>query len=194
MSNEEKKQELRKGMEDMVLAIKLGKVAMDHAEPGTGDLMVEALLEEIGKLHSSYGKEKTEGGLPLRPAATSPDKGRQGDGACGAEDSGACGCAEESEWACCDCKNEQTYGLDFSAALRKVKKGKRIARLGWSGKGQFVILATDIEFRTEADLSELQGRGFEGHNALAFFGASGVQVGWLASQADMLSDDWYIVE
>ena len=33
-----------------------------------------------------------------------------------------------------------------------------------------------------------------GNKALAFVGTSGVQMGWLASQADMLAEDWYIVE
>ena len=33
-----------------------------------------------------------------------------------------------------------------------------------------------------------------GNQALAFVGTSGVQMGWLASQADMLADDWEIVE
>ena len=33
-----------------------------------------------------------------------------------------------------------------------------------------------------------------GNKALAFVGTSGVQLGWLASQADMLADDWLIVE
>ena len=32
-----------------------------------------------------------------------------------------------------------------------------------------------------------------GNKALAFVGTSGVQLGWLASQADMLADDWMIV-
>ena len=33
-----------------------------------------------------------------------------------------------------------------------------------------------------------------GNKAFAFVGTSGVQMGWLASQADMLADDWQIVE
>lgn len=33
-----------------------------------------------------------------------------------------------------------------------------------------------------------------GNKAVAFVGTSGVQLGWLASQADLLSEDWYIVE
>jgi hypothetical protein len=33
-----------------------------------------------------------------------------------------------------------------------------------------------------------------GNHAIAFVGTSGVQLGWLASQADMLAEDWKIVE
>ena len=33
-----------------------------------------------------------------------------------------------------------------------------------------------------------------GNKAIAFVGTSGVQIGWLASQADMLAEDWRIVE
>lgn len=33
-----------------------------------------------------------------------------------------------------------------------------------------------------------------GNKALAFVGTSGVQIGWLASQADMLATDWEIVD
>jgi hypothetical protein len=33
-----------------------------------------------------------------------------------------------------------------------------------------------------------------GNKALAFVGTSGVQMGWLASQADMLADDWMFAE
>ena len=33
-----------------------------------------------------------------------------------------------------------------------------------------------------------------GNKAIAFVGTSGVQLGWLASQADMLAEDWKLVE
>ena len=33
-----------------------------------------------------------------------------------------------------------------------------------------------------------------GNRAIAFCGTSGVQLGWLASQADMLADDWVFAE
>lgn len=33
-----------------------------------------------------------------------------------------------------------------------------------------------------------------GNNAIAFVGTSGIQMGWLASQADMLAEDWIFVD
>jgi len=33
-----------------------------------------------------------------------------------------------------------------------------------------------------------------GNKAIAFVGTSGVQLGWLASQADMLSEDWMVID
>ena len=86
------------------------------------------------------------------------------------------------------------YAMTFGMAIEAAKKGKRIARKGWNGKGQYVELAkaisnkspTGAEVNAEHDANENQ--------ALAFVGTSGVQMGWLASQADMLADDWEIVE
>lgn len=82
----------------------------------------------------------------------------------------------------------------FGAAIREVKGGKRIARKGWNGKGQYVELATSISYRNAAgDVVNAEHQAI-GNAALAFVGTSGVQLGWLASQADMLADDWYVVE
>ena len=33
-----------------------------------------------------------------------------------------------------------------------------------------------------------------GNQAVAFCGTSGVQMGWLASQADMLANDWKVID
>ena len=33
-----------------------------------------------------------------------------------------------------------------------------------------------------------------GNKAIAFIGTRGIQIGWLASQSDLLAEDWYIVE
>jgi len=88
----------------------------------------------------------------------------------------------------------ENNNLTFGLALEALKMGKKIARNGWNGKGQFIELATSVSYMNPD--GEMQNVNHEqmGNKAVAFVGTSGVQLGWLASQADMLSEDWYIVE
>ena len=81
----------------------------------------------------------------------------------------------------------------FGIAIELVKEGKKVARKGWNGKNQYIELATAISY-TNAD-GEIVNAEHEaiGNNAIAFVGTSGVQLGWLASQADMLAEDWCLV-
>ena len=83
--------------------------------------------------------------------------------------------------------------MTFGEAIDKAKQGSRIAREGWNGKHQYVELATCISYRNAA--GEMVNAEHEaiGNRALAFVGTSGVQLGWLASQADMLASDWKTV-
>lgn len=74
-----------------------------------------------------------------------------------------------------------------------MKKGKSVARKGWNGKNQYVELATCISYKGSAGEIVNVHHNNIGNKALAFIGTSGVQMGWLASQADMLAEDWYIV-
>ena len=85
-------------------------------------------------------------------------------------------------------------GMNFGAAIEAVKNGKRIARNGWNGKSQYVELATSISYKNAAGEVVNADHRSIGNKALAFVGTSGVQLGWLASQADMLANDWRIVE
>ena len=87
-----------------------------------------------------------------------------------------------------------TDGLSFGLAIEAVKKGKKIARRGWNGKNQYVELATCIGYKDPQGNVTNPYHEAIGNKALAFVGTSGVQLGWLASQADMLADDWRIVE
>lgn len=89
----------------------------------------------------------------------------------------------------------RTDGLTFGLAIEAAKKGNKIARRGWNGKNQYVELATDISY-TDTRGGVINAK----HDAIgslafafAFVATSGVQLGWLASQADMLADDWQIV-
>ena len=88
----------------------------------------------------------------------------------------------------------ETDGLNFGLAIEAAKKGKKIARHGWNGKNQYVELAERISYENTAHEVINAKHEAIGNKALAFVGTSGVQLGWLASQADMLADDWEIVE
>ena len=88
----------------------------------------------------------------------------------------------------------ETSGMSFGLAIEAAKMGKRIARAGWNGKNQYVELASCISYKNSAGEIVNVEHDAIGNKALAFVGTSGVQMGWLASQADMLADDWKIVE
>jgi len=83
--------------------------------------------------------------------------------------------------------------MNFGKAIEAVKDGARISRSGWNGKNQYVELATCISYKNAAGEIVNVDHDAIGNNALAFVGTSGVQLGWLASQADMLADDWKII-
>lgn len=88
----------------------------------------------------------------------------------------------------------RTDGMSFGLAIEAAKAGKKIQRAGWNGKGQYVELATCISYKNAFGEAVNANHDAIGNAALAFVGTSGVQLGWLASQADMLADDWRIVE
>lgn len=88
-----------------------------------------------------------------------------------------------------ECDN-MTFGL----AIEAMKKGYRVARKGWNGKKQYIELASNISYVNAAgDVINCQHEAI-GNKAIAFVGTSGVQMGWLASQADMLAEDWVFAE
>jgi len=78
----------------------------------------------------------------------------------------------------------------FDVALQLLKAGGRVARTGWNGKGMFIFLAS-------CSPNEIVGNGpgTDMLNADSQFicmkPAHGpLVVGWLASQTDLLSEDW----
>lgn len=83
--------------------------------------------------------------------------------------------------------------MDFGVALMNLKEGRRVARKGWNGKGQYLELATAISYTNAAGEIVNCDHAAIGNKAIAFVGTSGVQMGWLASQADMLAEDWIIL-
>lgn len=71
--------------------------------------------------------------------------------------------------------------MDFGDALRALKEGKRVARLGWNGPGQWL----------ELQLPDQHSKMRRPYVYISPVG--GDLVPWLASQSDMLSEDWAVV-
>lgn len=87
---------------------------------------------------------------------------------------------------------EATFG--FGDAIKYLKRGLKVARKGWNGKNQHIELATRISYVTADRILYNCDHEAIGNNAIAFVGTSGIQIGWLASQADMLAEDWVFVD
>lgn len=80
----------------------------------------------------------------------------------------------------------------FDEVIRALKCGYKASRAGWNGKNQYIELATRISYANMNGEIVNAEHDAIGSQAIAFNGTSGVQLGWLASQADMLAQDWYI--
>lgn len=87
--------------------------------------------------------------------------------------------------------------MNFSDALTEIKKGKRLQRAGWNGKGMFVFLVPGSNFTVNREplLSILgEGTNVTYHPHIDLRTADGSIVPWLASQTDIMADDWSVVE
>lgn len=90
--------------------------------------------------------------------------------------------------------------MDFSDALAMCKRGGKISRSGWNGKGQYVVYqkgypeGVAINANTAEALGIPQGTVCQFAPYLMIRNAQGVFVPWLASQTDLLAEDWKVVE
>ena len=84
--------------------------------------------------------------------------------------------------------------FSFGEAIKYLKRGFKVARKGWNGKNQYIELATCISYTNPSGEIVNGEHAAIGNKAIAFVGTSGVQMGWLASQADMLAEDWVFAE
>lgn len=83
--------------------------------------------------------------------------------------------------------------MTFGNALENLKCGGRAARKGWNGKEQYIELATNISYmNAKMEYVNVEHKDI-GSAAIAFVGTRGVQLGWLASQSDLLAEDWFVV-
>ena len=96
-------------------------------------------------------------------------------------------------------------GMSFGAAIALMKKGKKVARKGWNGKGMWLCIplvdgpkeipAKGIWGKPNADYAEQNGGTVKVMPYITMKTADGsIVMGWLASQTDMLAEDWIVVE
>lgn len=85
--------------------------------------------------------------------------------------------------------------MSFGHALEAMKTGSRVTRAGWNGKGQFLyyVPANTYAAQTEAAKKHF-GESVPYRAYIAIKTAQGDVVPWVASQSDILSDDWQEIE
>jgi hypothetical protein len=90
----------------------------------------------------------------------------------------------------------EIHGLAFGLAIEALKKGLKVARAGWNGKGMFIYLVPANSYPAQTGAA----KSYWGDNALVPYGAyiamktaQANVVPWLASQTDVLSEDWEII-
>lgn len=90
--------------------------------------------------------------------------------------------------------------MNFGKAIEALKEGKKVARAGWNGKGMWVALMPAlyldkdiINGRTKKHIGE--GKDLDSQPYIVMWTATQQwQPGWLASQADIIAEDWQVVE
>lgn len=88
-------------------------------------------------------------------------------------------------------------GLTFGLAIEALKAGSKVARAGWNGKGMFLFLVPGSTFKVNRPpLLGIYTEGTEINYCphIDMKTADDKVVPWLASQTDVLAEDWLIVE
>lgn len=104
-----------------------------------------------------------------------------------------------------------TDGLPFGWAIEALKRGQRVARSGWNGKGMWLSLSCNPNGDAIAGKREIAFENFWSSNNSEYARQNGgsavvlpcitmktvtgeILMGWLASQTDMLAEDWAVVD
>ena len=96
-------------------------------------------------------------------------------------------------------------GMTFGMAIEAMKRGAKVARKGWNGKGMWLCVplcdgqkevhATVIWGKPNAEYALQNGGTAKAMPYVTMKTADGaIVMGWLASQTDMLAEDWAVVE
>ena len=107
--------------------------------------------------------------------------------------------SEYTSWSPKDVFEEayrEVNGMSFGLAIEALKKGHKVSRTGWNGKGMFVFLVQGSTFKVNRPpLLGIypEGTEIQYHAHIDMKTADNQVVPWLASQTDMLADDWQII-
>lgn len=93
----------------------------------------------------------------------------------------------------------KVFGLTFGQAISALKNGKKVERSGWNGKGMFLYYVPANSYPASGNTLGTMKGVFENDMVpygayIAMKTAQNNVVPWLASQTDVLADDWQIVE
>lgn len=86
--------------------------------------------------------------------------------------------------------------MSFGLAIEVLKQGKKVSRTGWNGKNMFLYYVPSACYPPSTQIAK---DAFNGNDVpygayIAMKTAQGNVVPWLASQTDVLADDWEIVD
>ena len=84
--------------------------------------------------------------------------------------------------------------MNFGEALEALKLGSKVARSGWNGKGMFLFLVKPVEIEYKKALPSKYDSAEHLESIAMKTADDKILVGWLASQSDMLAEDWEITE
>ena len=87
-------------------------------------------------------------------------------------------------------------GMNFGLAIEAMKKGHKLLRRGWNGKGMFLYYVPEGRYPARTDAAKSIAAEDDKVDYGAYIAMKTVQgnvVPWLASQTDMLAEDWAVV-
>jgi hypothetical protein len=84
--------------------------------------------------------------------------------------------------------------MNFGDAIATLKDGKKVARIGWNGKGMFLYYVPSSSYPAVTDIAkEVFGDTVPYGAYIAMKTAQNNVVPWLASQTDVLAEDWEVI-
>jgi hypothetical protein len=91
-------------------------------------------------------------------------------------------------------KQSIVFNESFGHAIESLKLGLKVARRGWNGKRMFLYYVPANSYAAQTDVAQKEFGPMVAYSAyIAMKTATGEVVPWLASQTDVLANDWEIV-